>query len=63
MLDLTEPYKMIAIYVPNQPDGGRMHFMTVDELEIMLGYDFFDRLDDGLENMLEASCESDWWED
>ncbi len=63
VLDLTEPYKMIAVYVTHERSGGEICFMSVDELESMLGYDFFDRLDDGVENMLEASFESDLWED
>ncbi|MBR7120732.1 MAG: DNA/RNA non-specific endonuclease [Lentisphaeria bacterium] len=63
VLDLTAPYKMIALLVPNQPSGGKVQFMTVDELENMSGYDFFDRLTDELENVLEASGKRELWED
>lgn len=62
VLDLTEPYKMIAVYVTHERSGGEVRFMTVDELENMLGYDFFDRLDDELENELESRCDWEIWE-
>ena len=62
VLDLTAPYKMIAVYVTHERSGGEVRFMTVDELENMLGYDFFDRLDDELENELESRCDREMWE-
>ena len=53
---------MIAVYVTHERSGDEVRFMTVDELENMLGYDFFDRLDDELENDLESRCDREIWE-
>ena len=61
ILDMTPPYKMIAIYVPNRESGGEV-IMTVDELENMTGYDFFDRLDDDLEKCLEKTADIRQWQ-
>ena len=64
VLDLTPPHKMIAFVVPNSSTGGKnaeSFAISVDELEKLTGYDFFDLLDDDLENKLEKQCCFEEW--
>ncbi|MBR2625173.1 MAG: DNA/RNA non-specific endonuclease [Lentisphaeria bacterium] len=60
VMDLTYPYKMIACLVDNDRKEN-VRFLSVDELEKITGYDFFDKLDDALENELESQCDLAQW--
>ena len=64
VLDLTPPYKMIGFIVPNENvkfHSAEDFAVSVDEVEKITGYDFFDLLDDELEDELEAQNNFDQW--
>ena len=61
VLDLTPPYKMIGFYVPNVMKNGKMQILSVDDLEKLTGYDFFNALDCWTEYQLESSVDVSAW--
>ena len=64
VLDLTPPYKMIAFIVPNESvkfHSAKVFAVSVDEVEKLTGYDLFDRLNDELEDHLEAQNDFEQW--
>lgn len=64
VLDLTPPYKMIALIVPNANCETDIEnwAVSVDELEELTGYDFFSELDDDTENTFEKQFDLTDWE-
>lgn len=56
--------KMIGFVIPNQTSKRRVvsFAVPVDEVERITGYDFFNGLDDELEEKLERSCDFQLWE-
>jgi endonuclease G len=64
IFDLTPPMKMIGFVIPNQTSKRRVvsFAVPVDEVERITGYDFFNGLDDELEEKLERSCDFQLWE-
>ncbi len=64
IFDLTPPYKMLGFIVKNQTSKRRINSfaVSVDEVERLTGYDFFNELDDILENRLEKSNDFNIWE-
>ena len=62
-LDLTPPMKMIAFIVPNQASKKpvRSFVVSVDEVEAVVGMDFFSNLDDMIEAELEKSSRIGEW--
>lgn len=63
VLDLTPPMKMIAFIVPNQTTKKRVpsFVVTVDEVEQITGFDFFNCMDDSLEELLEKESNFKAW--
>ena len=62
-LDLSPPMKMIAFLVPNRASKRpvRSFVVTVDEIEAITGMNFFDNLDDRIENELEKHSDIAEW--
>lgn len=63
VLDLTPPMKMIAFLVQNQTSRRRVpsFVVTVDKVEEITGYDFFNTMDDELEERLEQEADFSAW--
>lgn len=63
ILDTTPPVKMIAFIAPNQTTKKRVFSFvaTVDEVEKITGFDFFNMLEDQLENALEKEADFSRW--
>lgn len=63
VLDLTPPVKMIAFIVPNQTTKKRVpsFVVPVDEVEAITGYDFFNTMDEQLEERLEKEADFSAW--
>ena len=64
ILDLTPPMRMIGFIVPNQTSKRRIasFAVSVDDVERITGYDFFNELDDELETNLEKSYNWNLWQ-
>lgn len=64
ILDMTPPLKMIAFIVPNQTSRRRIKSfaVSVDDVERITGYDFFNTLDDEIENKLEKEKNFSAWQ-
>jgi len=64
VLDMTPPMKMIAFIVPNRAGRERLQrfVVTVDDVEKLTGCDFFDELDDEVEEQLERHSDISQWQ-
>jgi len=63
ILDLTPPMKMIGFVIPNQPTKQRLHsfVLSVDDIEVWTGYDFFSSLPEPLQSQLEKHSDFNAW--
>ena len=63
IFDMTPPHKMIGFLIPNDTTKKQLpaFVVSVDQLELLTGFDFFSELDDTLENALEARSSFEAW--
>lgn len=64
LYDPTGEQKMIALILPNEKSSRSLSSfaVTVDKLEEITGIDFFESLDDNIENKLESKSDIGKWE-
>lgn len=56
-------YKAIGFWMENKAVGGKFsdYVKSVDEIELLTGFDFFPNLDDAIEEAVEMSTNTDGW--
>ena len=63
IFDMTPPHKMIGFLIPNDTTKKQLpaFVVSVDQLELLTGFDFFSELEDSLENTLEGRSDFNAW--